>query len=234
MNLTNPAIDSTFALMQLSDSFFPSGSFTFSHGLESLQSLGVIQSEQDLSGVIRQFLHHKVGPTDLVALGEAYRGSAVDDLPRICDVDQLLWAQTLVQATRDTQIKSGRALLMVARETWPHPQLEALAMEQSQADFHCLHPIVFGVVSHIVGLTQHQAASAFIHGLVTGMMGAAIRLGLLGHLQAQALIKGLAPDMREAIAVSSEMTLQEMWSGTPTLDIIQMLHGQMPHRQFMN
>lgn len=234
MNSINPPLDSTFALMQLSDSFFPSGSFTLSHGLESLKSMGELHTVEELEEVIRQCLHYKVGPTDLVALGSAYQASATDNVAGIYDADQLLWAQTLVQTTRETQRKSGRALLMVARKTWPDPQLERLAMEQSTDQFHCLHPIVFAVVSRVAGLTQREAASAFVHGLVTGMAGAAIRLGVLGHVQAQAVLKSLAPDMMQAIALASQMSLDDMWSGTPALDIVQMLHEQMPQRLFTN
>jgi len=42
-----PVPDRRLALMQLSDSLFPSGSFTLSHGLESLIHSGQIQSADD-------------------------------------------------------------------------------------------------------------------------------------------------------------------------------------------
>ncbi|MEL6816951.1 MAG: urease accessory protein UreF, partial [Cyanobacteria bacterium J06598_3] len=69
-----------FVLMQLADSFFPSGSYTLSHGLESLVQAGRITSAKDVETFVRLLLCNKVGGTDLVALAHAHTASLQGDL----------------------------------------------------------------------------------------------------------------------------------------------------------
>lgn len=222
------------ALMQLADSFFPSGSFTFSHGLEALTQSRQVQTAEDFQIFLEMLLHQKVGPTDLVALHHAYQASRHQDLASIYQADHRLFAQTLVQDTRQAQQKSGRALLMVARTTWPDPQLEALATDISQQRCHGLHPIVFAVVGQVATLSQDDTALAFLHGFITGLCGAAIRLGLLGHLQTQQILKTLAPNITAVMHEALSLSIEDMWACSPALEIAQMGHRQLSTRQFSN
>lgn len=219
-------------LMQLSDSFFPSGSYTLSHGLESLIQNNQIRHPEDLVVFLRILLHNKIGTCDLVALMESYRASQAEDLNQIKRIDTQLFAQTAIAIIRQTQRQSGRALLMVAQSTWEDGQLAVLAKDRIANNFNCLHPIVFGVVGNIAGLSLNDTALAFLHGFVTGLLGAAIRLGVVGHLQAQAISLDLASDMEKVLITASEMNLSQMYSSTPTIDIAQMRHGKLNTRLF--
>lgn len=234
ISLNSLSLDRRLALMQLSDSFFPSGSFTLSHGLESLIYSDQIKSSQDFQSFLRILLYQKVGPSDLVALLHAYQASASNELEVILEADQRLYAQNLIQDVREAQCKSGRALLMVARSTWPHLQLDWYANQIQAGQCHGLHPVVFAVVGQSAGLDSSDCLLAFLHSFVTGLCGAAIRLGLLGHLKAQLVLKEIAPDLEMIKAQAVVSTLDEMWSCTPSIDIAQMQHRYLPQRQFTN
>ena len=235
-NLDNrpSTIKQKLALMQLADSFFPSGTYTFSHGLESLVQQNKIQQPHDLVSFLQILLHNKIATCDLVALIHAYRASAIDDIEKILQIDTQLFAQTPIAITRKTQRQSGRALLMVAQSTWQHQQLETLNQKRALDRFNCLHPIVFGVVGNIAGLTLTDTALAFLHGLVTGILGAAIRLGILGHLQGQEILLRLAPDIETAYHTASSISLEQMWSCTPAIDLAQMHQATLASRLFAN
>ncbi len=189
--MTN-ALDQQFVLMQLADSFFPSGSYTLSHGLESLVQSERVTSAEDVEMFIRLLLCNKVGGTDLVAIAHAHTASKHNNITELANIDAQLFAQTPIEKTRIAQRQSGRALLMVASKTWPHHQLESLSKETARGTFNCLHPIVFSVVAQVAGLEQQSALVAFVHGFVTGILGAAIRLGAIGHLQAQQVRRAVA------------------------------------------
>jgi len=220
------------ALMQLSDSFFPSGSFTLSHGLESLVQDGQLRDPEDLPIFLRLLLRNKVGTADVVALIHAYRGSAIADLEAVRQADALLFAQTLIEKTRETQRKSGRALLMVASSTWQDSQLETLNRDAANGEFHCLHPVVFAVVGRVAGLSERDTVLAFLHSFVTGLVGAAIRLSVIGHLQAQKVLLQLAPDIEATYQTAASLSLDQMWSCTPAIDIAQMRHQKLAYRLF--
>ena len=232
MNNQPSTIKQKLTLIQLGDSFFPSGSYTLSHGLESLIQQEKIQQPENITSFLRILLHQKIATCDLVALIHAYNAATADDLEETKRIAALLYAQTLIETTRKTQIQSGRALLMVAQSTWKHPLLEILDRDRALDRFYCLHPVVFGVVGKIAGLNVTDTALAFLHGFTTGVLGAAIRLGSLGHLQAQEILLQLALDIEAAFYTASEMDLDDMWACTPTIDLAQMHHQLLATRMF--
>ena len=225
-------LEQQFALMQLADSFFPSGAYTLSHGLESLVQSKRVTSTEDVKTVIKLLLHNKVGSSDLVALHHAYIASDREDLAAVARIDALLFAQTPIEKTRLSQRQSGRALLMVANQTWPSSNLRELSIQAAKGEINCLHPIVFAVVAQAAGLARSQALAAFVHGFVTGLLGAAIRLGVIGHLQAQQVRRSLGADMAAVCKAAETTPLDEMWSCTPTIDLAQMRQAKLSRRLF--
>lgn len=232
MKQNHSTIKQQLTLMQLSDSFFPSGSYTLSHGLESFVQHQQIHKATDLLSFLQILLHNKIGTCDLVALIHSYNGSAANNLTQVRQADRQLFVQTAIAINRQTQRQSGRALLMVARSTWQAEQLEILAQDNVTHNFHCLHPVVFGVVGNIAGLNQTDTALAFLHGLVTGLLGAAIRLGIVGHLQAQQISLKLTADIETVLLIALSMDLNQMWSCTPEIDLAQMRHNHLNTRLF--
>ena len=233
MNALN-SIDRRWSLMQLSDSFFPSGSFTLSHGLESLVQSKQVRSAQELRTFLELTLHNKIGSMDVVALRQAHRASESNDDLRIQAVDAQLFARTLLHPSRESQCKSGRALLMVARSTWNSPKLDAIHTHIRADRMHGLHPVIFAVVGQSIGLSEEDTILAFLHGFLTGLCGAALRLGLIGHIKAQITIKEMAPKLEAITQMTASTDLDDMWSCTPFIDIAQLTHSALPQKLFAN
>ena len=234
MPMTLSPIAQKLAMMQLADSFYPTGSFTLSHGLETLVQTGKVKSMQQLQIFLQLLLTKKVGTTDVVALIHSHRGSSQNDITTIRQADRRLYLQTAIARSRETQRQSGRALLMVACNTWENDILNTLKQETAEGKIHCLHPAIFGAVSAIIGITEQDAVLAFLHSLVTSIISAAIRLGVAGHLQGQKVLLDLAPDIETVWLKASTMNLNQMRSGTPTIDLAQMQHPKLSQRLFAN
>ncbi|PPS41909.1 urease accessory protein UreF [Chroococcidiopsis sp. TS-821] len=230
----NLSLDRRLALMQLADSFFPSGSFTLSHGLEVLVHTKQVQSIDDFQNFLRLLLHNKIGSADLIALVHAYRASEQNNVAEVRNVDLKLFAQTPIQEIREAQRRSGKALLSVACSTWDDPQLQAIRAYTETGYTPCLHPIIFAIVGRAANLTEDDTIFAFLHNFLTGLCGAAIRLGVLGHLKAQFVIKEIAVDLQAIAHQASLSDLNEMQSCAPFIDIAQMTHKQLSQRLFSN
>jgi urease accessory protein len=54
----------------------------------------------------------------------------------------------------------------------------------------------------------------------------------VGHLQAQQVRLQLAPDIEAACQTAASMSLDDMWSCTPFIDLAQMRHQKMARRLF--
>ena len=107
-------------------------------------------------------------------------------------------------------------------------------MDIGQQQCHGLHPIIFAVVGQVVHLSQDDTALAFLHGFMTGLCGAALRLGLFGHLQAQQVLTAIAPTVTAVLREANVLSLEDMWACAPALEIAQMGHRQLKSRQFTN
>ena len=222
------------ALMQLADSFFPSGSFTLSHGLEYLVQTGQVTNAGELQTFLRILLSNKIIPSDVVALLHAHRGSQENCLATILEADQQLFKQTLIAQNRSSLQKSGRALLSLAQKTWRDHKLDSLRHQSTTKEFACLHPIIFATVAEISGVDDVDTVLAFLHNFVTGILGVAIRLGIIGHLKAQEVLLELAPDLEAAYDQANQLDIRQMWSCTPTIDLAQMRHQKLRTKLFAN
>lgn len=59
------------SIMQLADSFFPTGMYTTSNGLEALFYSGRKLKPAEFTDLVRIFIERQMGPADTAALGNA-------------------------------------------------------------------------------------------------------------------------------------------------------------------
>ena len=77
------------SILQLSDSFFPTGMYATSNGLEALFYAKKIKHPNELRNIIKVYLEHQIGPTDCAALGNSYEYVKKNDLKGVIKVDQI-------------------------------------------------------------------------------------------------------------------------------------------------
>ena len=77
-------------VMQLSDSFFPSGLYTMSNGLETVFDEKRITTADGIQEFIHTIITQQVGPADCVALLNAYDFAKDDDVNGIIKCDNAL------------------------------------------------------------------------------------------------------------------------------------------------
>ena len=87
---------SDLSLLQLSDSFFPTGLYTMSNGLETVFSEKKIAGIDDLYELIKTNIKQQIGPADCVALACAYDFTSSNSLKKIIMCDTSLFAMKLV------------------------------------------------------------------------------------------------------------------------------------------
>jgi urease accessory protein len=78
------------SFLQLSDSFFPTGLYTTSNGLETLFYEGKIKKPKHVKDFIKTYLLQQVGPIDCTAVGNIYDHIHNLDLSKILMTDQIL------------------------------------------------------------------------------------------------------------------------------------------------
>ena len=236
------------SLLLLADSRLPAGAHAHSGGLEAAVAAARVDGMTGLEG----FLRGRLATAGLTAAGLAaaacQHASAVTGgaPPRWHELDAEAAARTPAPAQRRAARAQGRALLRVARVTWPHPLLDMLdhpraAHAADPGAMHpadpgeCMdgpfHPVVLGACAWLAGGTPPDAAVIAASAAITGPASAAVRLlgldplavtGLLGRLATQ--VTALADNACQAVAHGNWAALPA--PASPALDLLAQRHAQ--------
>jgi urease accessory protein len=171
----------TLALLQLGDSAYPAGGFAFSWGLEGLAADGMLANRSELDRIIADQLARRWASMDRILLRQAFHAK---DCQAIAGVDRLAEAGAPSAEMREGSRRAGRALLGVwVKLDGP---LSVAYRELLSSDARLGHlPVVQAVVSRDAEFSLDAAELVSGWTLVTGLVSAAVRLGIVGHIEAQ-------------------------------------------------
>lgn len=174
-------VASALALMQYGDSAYPAGGFAFSWGVEGLAADGLLDGPEDLDAFVWEHLSLRWASMDRPLLGRGYRAG---DLAAVAAVDRLAEAATPSAEMRDGSRRAGRALLGVAARLGG--PLSVAYRAALAADVRLGHlPVVQALAYRDAGLELRAAELVSGWTLINGLVSAAVRLGVVGHVEAQ-------------------------------------------------
>jgi urease accessory protein len=226
--------DASLESFRLADSFLPVGTYTVSYALEGFIADDRVEDVTDLEEILETYLRRQVGPADLVALRAAHAAAREDDLEAALAADRRLTAATLPAEFRESARKSGRRLLSLQRDLREEPLLERYAERIEAEEAEGTYPVVLGVATGLAGVDEREACLLSCHGFTTGMLGAAQRLLSLGHTDAQRVLDGLRPAMRDAVDDSANRTIEDMTPFAPLVDVVSAEHERADRRLFVS
>lgn len=213
------------------DSFFPSGGYAFSAGLEAAVQRGAVTEEADLARYVEDALRFGLGMREAVAVARGQEAGAADRAVQAIEGD---WELESLKAGREARAASrqmGRQMIRAAVAS-PRPsdivQRYATAVEEQTSPGHLA--VATGVVLGSVGWRREEAVAAFLYQSVVGFVAAALKLLPLGQRGGQRIVEACIP----WIAEMSERAVAEqtMTGWTPIHDIDGMRHAHLTHRLF--
>lgn len=228
------ALDSRSLLtaFQLTDSFFPSGMFAHSQGLEGLVRRGQVRNAADVRELITASLQQAIIPSDCVALCEAHRAAQMGGLEQIARIDRQLHA---MKASPELRRASQQYALRLLSETagFTDNVLHAAYRDRVQTKrTPGLGAVALGVVAATLGMPAEMAALGYCHSYAVGMFSASIRLLPIGHTEVQRALQRLQPIIATGIDQARILPWTAMSSFTPMLDIASMGHASDDLRMF--
>ena len=218
------SIAALLSALQLGDSFFPSGRYTLSHGLESFAQSGALADVADVETVLTDYLTHAVARSEAVAVAAANRAAACGDLGTVIAVDELLFAMKLATEASVSSTRTGRQLLITACRLSDDPILAAYQREVAECTAPGNQAVALGVLSAPWGIGPAEAAAIELHAYVTGLLGAALRLVRIDHAQTQSILHRLQPVAASAAVTAAQTDYRQMSSFAPVIEIMQMRH----------
>ncbi len=180
------------AAIRFGDSAFPSGGFAFSSGLEGSHRDGMVQDEDDVTAFVAEQIEGNWHRRDRVLLRRAWTGSDPST------VDALAEAVATTSVLREASRRAGAATLTTfAAVIDPGVVDYRSRVLAGAAPGHLA--VVQAVCFRAAGLALETAEAVAAWQVVSGITGAALRLGIYGHLGAQRVVTKINPLLLELL-----------------------------------
>ena len=237
---TDPAL---YRLLAWSSPGYPTGAFSYSHGLEWAVETGDVKNLQGLLDYVTAVLARGGAWVDAVLFAHAWQAtstadSAVSALPGAATpatLDSLTQLAAAFRGSSETALESrqqGGAFLDVTRKAWPHPTLEAFAARQAPTATPGAHCIAVAVACAAHEIPLEPALNAYIHAVATNLVSAGARLIPLGQTQAQIAIAQLAPVITDIAERAQTTSLDDLGTAAPAIELCSLRHETQYTRLF--
>ena len=222
--------DYEFHLMQLADSFFPSGMFGLSGGLESFVKSGRVKSRNDVLRFIRQQIKFQLVPCDCTVLSAVMHSAKKDDVAGAVEADNRCYSMKLVREVRTASARSGRQLLNCLVNMTNDRFAKKFYAKVEAKESAGTYPACLAVATSALCIPQKSALRMMLYSYCASIVGSAVRLGLITHIEGQSILTQLARDVNSAKPAKN---INELWQLTPLAEILQMQHEQDDLRMFI-
>ena len=243
-----------YRLLAWASPTFPTGGFSYSHGLEAAAADGAVRDRATLETWIAATIAQGSGRIDADILRDARRAAALGDDAVLADANR---RGVAYRATAELALESsqqGAAFTAAYKAAWaaPHPDpLPASGAREHQITPHpacgeregpiasrwegegqVCHAAVFGVAAARCGASLEDALTAYLQAFAANLMSAGLRLGIVGQSDGQRILAALEPVVAGAVAASIERDPQDFGSATFAVDLASIAHETLYTRLF--
>jgi urease accessory protein len=241
-----------FHLMQLADSFFPSGTFGMSNGLESFVKKNMIRNQKDVSRFIELQMHFQFGPCDCMVMSLAMEAAYSHDLQSAIKLDNAYYSMKLVRDVRTASIRSGRQILICVAQVMPGKKQKILKWNSPNIDTNAIkfvkqflnkmktghalatYPVSLGIATACFGIPKESAIRMMLYTYSCSMIAAALRLGVIHHFDGQKILMQLGQTVNcLSSKLSSRRSINDIWQLSPLVDIFQMNYEHLDSKMFI-
>lgn len=209
-------------LWQLSDSAFPAGSFGHSGGLETAWQLGEVRSGADLENYLRSSLQQLTRGALPFVLDAHANPERFPEFDELCDV--FLSNHVANRGSR----AMGKSFIIAIERSFCS---EALTQFRSQSSIGHLAP-AFGAIMRLLEVDHSATARLFTFIQLRGLLASAVRLGIVGPLEAQRIQFNLSSVAESTARRSLPFTTNDIAHTAPLLDLWQTAHDRLYSRLF--
>lgn len=220
-------------ILHFGDSVLPVGAFTFSCGVESAISCGIVYDRHTLKQYVCTALL-QAAKCDAVAQIQAMRACRSNRLNELISIDNDVISRKLSPEARLMTQRMGKKLTELSAAIY-HDRLFNWWLEQiRQRHVIGTYPVSHALLMHYLELDEDAMLAMHFYGVATTILSAAQRLMRITHLDSQKILAeatSLFPDYAE-MALNTRP--EEMSSFSPVIDILAAVHVDAHVRLFMN
>lgn len=224
--LPSPAL---YRLMTWMSPAYPVGAFSYSSGLEWAVEAGDVRDAPTLTGWLTTVIGHGSVSCDATIFCHAHRAAADGDDGALAAAAELAAA---LAGSRERFLETtaqGQAFLQITQAAWATPALERLA---AAWDGPLAYPVAVAAACAGHGIALRPALHAFLHGIVSNLVSAGVRLVPLGQTDGQRVLAALEAPIAEAAERSLVTGPDDIGMAALRGDIASMRHETQYTRLF--
>ncbi|ROP91248.1 urease accessory protein [Stella humosa] len=233
MSTPNPiaegAAAALYRLIAWTSPAYPTGAFSYSHGLEWAVEDGLVPDRAGLEAWVGHIVERGAGWSDSILFAHAFRAAEAEDWTAL---DELADLAAALRATAELALESaqqGSAFLTITRAAWPAPRLERLAELRTGRPV----PLPIAQAVALAGEVPLPAALASMLGaLAANLVSAGVRLVPLGQTDGQRAVAALMPVVARATAAALAASIDDIGTAAPMVDWASMRHETQYTRLF--
>jgi urease accessory protein len=213
------------------DSFFPSGGFAFSSGLEAAVKEGAVRNGRDLARYVEDLLVHGISKREATVAAVAHQAGTAGTLETAFTVDRELDGLKIGRESRLASRQMGRQVIRVSAEQILDNRLIRkfrTAIDEGRTPGHL--PVSLGLTLAACGWSRQDTVAAFLYQTVQGFVSAAMKLLPIGQQEGQHLLTRWAPLLADLSRMAKPQEALVAWA--PVHDIYSMRHARLESRLF--
>jgi urease accessory protein len=211
---------------------FPTGSYSYSHGLEWAVEAGHVSNSKSLVDWLEADLCYGSGRNEAIFFSEAWRCTRDDDRTRLFEIAELAAA---FRGTSEFALESSQqasACNSMLRRVWPDRLLDALSQWLSERHVPPTLSVVLGTRSAREDIPVGLALPAYLQGYLANLVTAGVRLIPLGQTDGQLAIAALEGAVLATSARARNATIDDLGSSAFMVDLASMAHETQYTRLF--
>ena len=209
-----PTDEALARLLAWTSPSYPTGAFSYSHGLEWAVEEGSVHDVSTLIDYADALLARGGGWIDAVLFARAYE--CAGDAGAFDEIAELAAAFRGSAETALESLQQGTAFLSVTRRAWPHAALDDFARRHEELPV--AHSIAMALACVVHGIASMPALVAWLHATAANLVSAGVRLIPLGQTDGQIAIARLAPRIEELATRAMCTSLDDLGTAAPLLD----------------
>ena len=211
---------------------FPSGSYSYSHGLEWAVEAGSIYDRESLVDWLEADLRYGSGRNEAIFFHETWLSAIDGDRAKLFEIAELAAA---FRGTSEFALESsqqGSACCATLCQAWPDRLLDSLSQLLPDRHVPLALAVVVGVRSASEGIPVSLALPAFLQSYIANLVTAGVRLIPLGQTDGQLAIAALQEAVLTASAQARKATIDDLGSAAFMVDLASMAHETQYTRLF--
>lgn len=220
-------------LIQMSDSAFPVGTFSFSNGLETAAYEGIVHDADTLEQYARAAAR-QAAFTDGIAALASFKAARKQDFEAVTDADAKLFMTKMNDEARLMLQRMGKKLAELCERLFPSEMTARWLTAINGAETPGTFPVAQGIAFAEAGLDAASLFASHQYGVVNMVLGAALRCVRVSHYDTQMILYRLSAEADTLFGEVSSLGIDDMNCFVPQMDVLASLHEKGNMRMFMS